>query len=264
MQKRTDNRLFHFWGNGEPEDHQFYVFESIAHNGLLLTIPTETQRDLYWYFSPDEDGWRLEYEQLPRVCFTSEADKEVQNRFGKFGIVIEIDMALRWGMAPVWYLPNYPVQGTQYGKFGEFVSRIVELTEDLKAKGEEAGIQDLTRKLAALNFAISHFKGMSGPEQDDRAYLIEKEWRLVAGFSYGNPNIELFQPLTKEQQRELPTTGRCCFNGLGGPDNTVARNIVEVRVPTRKLEERVKGFIRNNLNLFGREVPVVLPNDDKS
>lgn len=261
--------LFHFWGKDKAEDKQMLIFESIARNGLLLTVPDDNQRDLYWYFGQDENKWWLNYDQLPRVCFTSEANGEVQDRFGQFGIAIKVETALQWGMAPVWYLPNHPEEDTQHGKFGEFCSRIVELIEDLnrlKGKGTQADIGDLDRKIAALGFAVSHFKGMSSRRQEDRAYLIEKEWRLVVGFSYGKGEQDLFRELGREEKERLPT-GRYFFNGLSpedNPENTVAHSIVQVQVPSCNLQKCVEEFIANNNDLFGKSIEVVPSNVRKS
>jgi hypothetical protein len=134
--------------------------------------------------------------------------------------------------------------------------------------------------LSALMFAASHFKGMYGEPQNHLPYTNEKEWRLVAGFPYGEAE-NLFRELTVQEREELKISnpkwnkpistekqqvdqglpkdpmvnGFRYFNGLS-KNHTVAKSIEEIQVPSETLRNNVQQYVHANEALFNKGIIV--------
>jgi hypothetical protein len=211
----------------------------------------------------------------------------LRKTFGPFGLVFTLKTILGWGAAPVWYIPNNhdPVAQSQYGKFGEAVSGILQLVQLLKElkdapQSESIGKDKILKSVESLEFMVSHFKGMSPLPKDDQSYTREREWRLVAGFEYPyHMGASPFRLLTEEQKAELikrrPDWGRpmrtgnrridltllsedalvnsfCYFDGLlaGKHSGKVASKIEKILVPSASLADRVQAYLQDNRTLF--------------
>ena len=214
------NTLFHFWGKGMDEQHQLKVFDSVIQNGLLLTCGNKDfidQFQFYRYSSKQVEHLRLR--QWARVCFTEvPRDKLslIQEKFGSFGIGFSRKNILRWGGCPVWYLPNYFEQETQYGRMAISLTHLTQLIDLLKSmkdknsfltvNGKDLSPLDsakmLDKFIGTIYFYASHFKEMSTKIGDDQSFLYEKEWRIVHGFHYG-PSRSLFRRLTPKEKEVL-------------------------------------------------------------
>lgn len=281
------------------EQRQLGVFDSIVQNGLLLTCGNKDfidQFQYYRYSSKQVEHVRLR--QWARVCFTevpSSKLKIIQKNFGAFGIGFSRHNILQWGGCPVWYLPNYFEQGTQYGRVAISLTNLMQLIDLLQSmkrnrsyltlNGKQLSQFDSAKRLdkfiGTLYFYASHFKEMSTKTGDDQSFLYEKEWRIVYGIHYG-PDESLFRKLTLEEKKtlisdvpswaELYQTGIpeidialpnhpiiddfLWFNGIPGL-NTVANAIKQIVVPTKSLFMMVSDYVQSHPDFFSNKLPSI-------
>jgi len=293
------NTLFHFWGKGMDEERQLQVFDSIVQNGLLLTCGNNDFIDQFQYYRySSKRVEHLRLRQWARVCFT-EVPRDrlsiIQEKFGSFGIGFSRKNILRWGGCPVWYLPNYFEQETQYGRVAISLTQLMQLIDLLKSmkdkniyltlNGKDLSPLDsakmLDKFIGTIYFYTSHFKEMSTKTGDDQSFLYEKEWRIVHGFHYG-PSKSLFRKLTSKEKEALirdvsswaqpyqtgiPEIDKTLpnhpiiddffwFNGI--PElNTVAEAIKQIIVPTKSLSQRVSDYIQSHRNRFSKYLPTI-------
>lgn len=291
--------LFHFWEKGMDEERQLKVFDSVIQNGLLLTCGNKEFIDQFQYYRySSKQVERVRLRQWARVCFTEvPRDKLsiIQEKFGSCGIGFSRKVILQWGGCPVWYLPNYFEQETQYGRVAISLTnlmQLIDLLQSMKEKGKSLTINEkalspldsvklLDKFIGTVYFYTSHFKEMSTKTEDDQFFLYEKEWRLVNGFHYG-PGKSLFRKLTPKEKEALiydvpswaqpyqtgiPKIDKSLpnhpiiddffwFNGI--PElNTVAEAIKQIIVPTKSLFQRVNDYLQSHKNRFGKDLPTV-------
>jgi hypothetical protein len=166
------------------------VFDSIVRNGLLLTCGNRDSIDEFQYHrysTAKVEHVRLR--QWARVCFTEvPLDKlsVIQEKFGSFGIGFSRETILQWGGCPVWYLPNYFEEGTQYGRVAISMTQLMELIDLLQSMKQRGAVLHrgetnlsplesahmLDKYIGTLYFYASHFKEMSSKDGDDQSSLL--------------------------------------------------------------------------------------------
>lgn len=135
----------------------------------------------------------------------------------------------------------------------------------------------------SISRALSFVKEMSPRNQPGKKfeYLYEREWRIVADLQVGDET--LFHPLPEslkgallKSRSEWALPIKCVgdffkdsyftqpmidhfrlFNGLGSPEDTVAKNIVTVLVPSLSAKGAIEAFISANSALFASPLPEV-------
>ncbi len=291
--------LYHFWGGELSEERAFGIFESIIDNGLLLS--RERSRSF-----PKGKLSKIWIIQNARVCFTDIPEDKLADHctdYGKWAVGFARQTIIEWGGLPVFYLPNHFDTST----FKRHASYIllglsqsvcildkmrklvnggkVTLTED----GCDLSLPDAQGKLEQIRNSILHLvsfvKEMSHADNEDYAYLYEREWRIISGTrsgKLGNP----FVPLNDEQKRRLvcehPEWGEplkaerpevsnqpsdepminsfCFFNGIPGRD-TVAQKIRSIIAPDEDMVRKVNVYIEAHQDRFRDGSPSIKPYD---
>lgn len=297
-------RLFHFWRH-QNDDQAFDIFTSIMERGFLLTCD---DGPLICRFSFETMNGReaIDILQRSRVCFTDIPEDKLDShakKYGTFGVGFDRRTILRWGGIPVWYLPNHPDGKSLVGIGAYYVRGILNAEVGLeilrglfnKWKSEHLGEyrffesinwgRRLTRDeveelidsgLRAVQSIQSHVKEMSPHDDNDHAYLYEREWRIVSGI--GLPGINPFRelhssecaalirvrpawgkpqlptdPLPNHTYPKVPLVNRFhYFNGIPHVD-TVSQGVEVVYVPNGDLKERVEKYVVANPKRFNGE-----------
>ena len=224
--------LFHFWGKGMDEQGQLKVFDSVIQNGLLLTCGNKDFIDQFQYYRySSKQVERIRLKQWARVCFTEvPRDKLsiIQEKFGSFGIGFSRKIILQWGGCPVWYLPNYYEQETQYGRVAISLTNLIQLI-------------DLLQSMKDKEISLT---------------IKEKEALIYAIPSWAQPYQTGIPKIDKSLPNHPIIDDFFWFNGI--PElNTVAEAIKQIIVPTKSLFQRVNDYIQSHKNLFGKDLPTV-------